>query len=79
MARRFGKLAALAGARRLARSNAPAVHRGIDGAARAVKGRLGSRHSSKVDGISRMAKKALTGSESSPDHGRARGRATARR
>jgi hypothetical protein len=74
MARRIGKLAALAGAKRLARANAPVVHQGIDTAARAVTGRLGHRHAAKVDGVSRLAKKALTGTDAAPVRGGDAGR-----
>jgi L-2-hydroxyglutarate oxidase LhgO len=59
----MSKFAAVSGGRKVAKNNAGTVHRGIDKAAQAVKGRLGRQHEAKVDTGASWAKKLLTGSD----------------
>lgn len=65
---RFGKLGMLAGARSLAKRNAEKVHQGIDKVADAVRGRVGSKHSGKVDKGADLAKKVITGTSEDQRH-----------
>ena len=57
----FSKLSLVGAGRRMAKSNAPAVHDGIDKLTSAVKGHLPARHHAKVDTGASITKRALTG------------------
>lgn len=57
----LSKMSVVGAGRRLAKSNAPTVHKGIDTVTSAVKGRLPARHHGKVDTGASLTKRALTG------------------
>jgi hypothetical protein len=57
----LSKMSLVGAGRRVAKNNAPAVHRGIDTVTSAVKGRLPARHHGKVDTGASLTKRALTG------------------
>jgi len=60
----LSKLSAVTAGRRLAKKHAPAVHKGVDSVASAVKGQVPERHRGKVDTGASLTKRALTGHDS---------------
>jgi hypothetical protein len=58
----FAKLTALSAGRKMAKQNAPTVHKGVDSVASTVSGHVPEKHRSKVGKGASMIKKALTGS-----------------